>query len=170
MISLPKTENPKDSLNWDPAIDRETYNTAIEKIRNYIADGRTYQVNYTMRLRTDFRGSAWDFFLHLAQSQNHHAAYIDLRRYVICSASPELFFQLDRETITCRPMKGTVKRGRTTLEDEAQSQWLKNSEKNRAENVMLVDLVRNDLGRIAKIGSVQVPDIFHMTRYTTLGK
>ena len=56
-----------------------------------------------MRLRGDLRSSAWDFFLYLAQSQNHHAAYIDLGRYVICSASPELFFQLDGETITCRP-------------------------------------------------------------------
>jgi para-aminobenzoate synthetase/4-amino-4-deoxychorismate lyase len=168
VVSLPKPENPKEILNWEPTIEIEAYNTAIEKIRNYIADGRTYQVNYTMRLRTDFRGSAWDFFLHLAQSQNHHAACIDLGRYAVCSASPELFFQLDGETITCRPMKGTVKRGRTTLEDEAQSQWLKNSEKNRAENVMIVDMVRNDLGRIAKIGSVQVPELFNMERYPTL--
>ena len=168
VLSLPKPENPIEILNWEPSIAREVYNTAIEKIRNYIADGRTYQVNYTMRLRADFRGSAWDFFLHLAQSQNHHAAYIDLGQYAICSASPELFFQLDGETITCRPMKGTVKRGRTTLEDEAQSQWLKNSEKNRAENVMIVDMVRNDLGRIAKIGSVHVPELFNTERYPTL--
>ena len=121
-----------------------------------------------MRLQADFTGSAWDFFLHLAQSQNNHAAYIDTGRYVICSASPELYFQLDGDTVTCRPLKGTVKRGRTTLEDEYQSQWLKNSEKNRAENVMIVDMVRNDLGRIAKIGSMQVPELFKTERYSTL--
>jgi para-aminobenzoate synthetase/4-amino-4-deoxychorismate lyase len=156
------------TLKWEPATDRETYYAAIEQIRNHIANGRTYQVNYTMRLQADFRGSAWDFFLHLAQNQNRYAAYIDTGRYVICSASPELFFQLNGDAITCRPMKGTVKRGRTTLEDQAKSEWLRNSEKNRAENVMIVDMVRNDAGRIARIGSVQVPELFNTERYPTL--
>src|SRR6185295_13323003 len=110
----------------------------------------------TMRLQTDFTGKAWVFFLHLAQSQNKHAAYIETGRYIICSASPELFFQLDGNIITCRPMKGTVQRGRTTREDKEQSEWLKNSAKNRAENVMIVDMLRNDLGRIAQIGSIRV--------------
>ena len=168
VITLPQPEHPKEILNWQPTIDRNTYNTAIEKIRDHIAEGRTYQVNYTMRLQADYTGNAWDFFLHLAQSQNNHAAYIDLGRYVICSASPELFFQLDGDTILCRPMKGTVKRGRTTFEDKKQSQWLKDSEKNRAENVMIVDMIRNDLGRIAKIGSVKVPELFSTERYPTL--
>jgi para-aminobenzoate synthetase/4-amino-4-deoxychorismate lyase len=121
-----------------------------------------------MRLQAHFNSSTWEFFLHLAQTQNNHAAYIDTGRYVICSASPELFFQLDGETITGRPMKGTVKRGRTTVEDQARAEWLKNSEKNRAENVMIVDMIRNDLGRIAKIGSVRVPELFHTERYPTL--
>jgi para-aminobenzoate synthetase/4-amino-4-deoxychorismate lyase len=168
VITLPQPEHPKEILNWQPKIDRDTYNTAIDQIREHIAEGRTYQVNYTMRLQTDYTGGEWDFFLHLAQSQNNHAAYIDLGRYVICSASPELFFQLDGDTIICRPMKGTVKRGRTTFEDKEQSQWLKESEKNRAENVMIVDMVRNDLGRIAKIGSVKVPELFNIERYATL--
>jgi para-aminobenzoate synthetase/4-amino-4-deoxychorismate lyase len=168
VITLPQPEHPKEILNWQPTIDRDTYNTAIDQIREHIAEGRTYQVNYTMRLQTDYAGREWDFFLHLAQSQNNHAAYIDLGRYVICSASPELFFQLDGDTIICRPMKGTVKRGRTTFEDKKQSQWLKDSEKNRAENVMIVDMVRNDLGRIAKIGSVKVPELFNTERYPTL--
>ena len=155
-------------LNWQPAVDRETYNTAIEQVRKHIADGQTYQVNYTMRLQTVFTGSEWDFFLHLAQNQNKHAAYINTGRYVICSSSPELFFQLNGDTITCQPMKGTVKRGRTALEDATQSQWLKNSEKNRAENVMIVDMIRNDLGRIAQVGSVKVPRLFDTERYPTL--
>ncbi|HET9908145.1 MAG TPA: aminodeoxychorismate synthase component I [Anaerolineales bacterium] len=161
-------DNSTSRLNWKPTIDRETYNKAIEQIRSHIADGRTYQVNYTMRLQTDFTGSEWDFFLHLTQNQNKHAAYIDIGRYVICSASPELFFQLDGDRIICQPMKGTVKRGRTTLEDELQSQWLKSSEKNRAENVMIVDMIRNDVGRIAKLGSVEVPHLFDTERYSTL--
>jgi len=168
IISLPKPAPEKPALSWLPAVDRDTYNATVEKIKGHIADGRTYQVNYTMRLQTDFHADAWNFFLQLAQTQNNHAAYIDMGSHVICSASPELFFQLDGKTITCRPMKGTTHRGRTTLEDEKQAQWLKESEKNQAENVMIVDMIRNDLGRIAKIGSVRVPELFKVEKYPTL--
>jgi para-aminobenzoate synthetase/4-amino-4-deoxychorismate lyase len=121
-----------------------------------------------MRLQADFHAESWNFFLHLAQAQNKYAAYVDTGRYVIASASPELFFQLDGGTITGRPMKGTVERGRTTLEDKEQADWLRNSEKNRAENVMIVDMIRNDLGRIAKTGSVHVPELFTAEKYPTL--
>ncbi|MFN8463746.1 MAG: chorismate-binding protein, partial [Anaerolineales bacterium] len=168
LISLPQPASPKPALTWSPTVSRETYNSAIEGIKNQIAEGRTYQVNYTMRLQTDFNADAWNFFLHLAQSQNNHAAYIDMDRFIVASASPELFFQLDGETLTCRPMKGTTRRGRTTLEDAEQAQWLKDSEKNRAENVMIVDMIRNDLGRIAKTGSVHVPELFATEKYPTL--
>jgi para-aminobenzoate synthetase/4-amino-4-deoxychorismate lyase len=162
------TYNLLPQLSWRPTVDRNTYNAAIDRIKDYIADGRTYQVNYTMRLQAEFKADPWNFFLHLAQTQNKYAAYIDLGRYVICSASPELFFQLDGDTITGRPMKGTTQRGRTTLEDQEQARWLQDSEKNRAENVMIVDMIRNDLGRIAKIGSVSVPELFTVERYPTL--
>ena len=168
IITLPEPASAKPALTWSPTVDRDTYNSAIAQIKEYIAEGQTYQVNYTMRLQTDFHSDPWNFFLHLARTQNNHAAYIDTERYVIASASPELFFQLDGETITGRPMKGTVKRGRTTLEDQEQAQWLHESEKNRAENVMIVDMIRNDLGRIASIGSVQVPELFSTEKYPTL--
>ena len=168
VISLPQPDSPKPALTWSPTVDRDRYNSAIEQIKHHIADGRTYQVNYTMRLQTNFNADAWNFFLHLAQSQNNHAAYIDMGRFVICSASPELFFQLDGETVTCRPMKGTTRRGHTTREDAQQAQWLKDSEKNRAENVMIVDMIRNDLGRIATTGSVHVPELFTVEKYPTL--
>ncbi|NTW12279.1 MAG: aminodeoxychorismate synthase component I, partial [Anaerolineales bacterium] len=168
LVSMPKPASPKPTLTWSPTVDRGTYNSAIEQIKSHIANGRTYQVNYTMRLQTDFTEDTWNFFLHLAQTQNNHAAYMDTGRYVITSASPELFFQLDGNTITGRPMKGTVKRGRTTLEDKEQAEWLRSSEKNRAENVMIVDMIRNDLGRIARIGSVHVPGLFTTEKYPTL--
>lgn len=167
-IELPKPGRPKEILNWQPTIDRETYNSTITQIKHHIAAGRTYQVNYTLRLQTDFTGSPWDFFLHLTQTQNRHAAYIDTGPHVVCSASPELFFQLDGNAITCRPIKGTARRGRTTKEDNERSEWLKNSVKNRAENVMIVDMIRNDLGRIAKTGSVHVSQLFETERYPTL--
>ena len=168
IVALPKPERPKQILDWHPTICKETYNAALAKIKEHIADGRTYQVNYTMRLQTEFTRDAWEFFLHLTQHQNNHSAYVDTGRYVICSASPELFFQLDGTAITCRPMKGTAPRGRTTIEDQTQADWLQHSVKNRAENVMIVDMIRNDLGRIAEVGSVFVPRLFETERYPTL--
>ncbi len=157
-----------EALNWQPSVERETYNAAIEKVKEAIARGNTYQVNYTMRLNSEFSGGEWDFFLNLAQTQNKYAAYVDTGRFVICSASPELFFKLDGNKIYSHPMKGTAKRGRTSLEDKDQANWLKDSIKNRAENVMIVDMIRNDLGRIAEIGSVQVPELFTIEKYPTL--
>ena len=168
LVTLPEPSRPREAISWSPTVGRDTYNAAIDQIKSYIADGRTYQVNYTMRLQADFKIDTWNFFLHLARAQNNHAAYIDIGRYVICSASPELFFHLDGETLICRPMKGTAHRGRTTGEDQGQAQWLKNSEKNRAENVMIVDMIRNDLGRIAKTGTVHVPELFSIEKYPTL--
>lgn len=167
-ITLPSPKRVKEILDWCPTADSEAYHSATKEIKDHIAQGHTYQVNFTMRLQTEFHGNAWEFFLHLAQSQNRHAAYIDTGRYVVASASPELFFQLEGDTITCRPMKGTTSRGRTTAEDLEQSAWLKTSIKNRAENVMIVDMIRNDLGRIAKTGSVTVPQLFETERYPTL--
>jgi para-aminobenzoate synthetase / 4-amino-4-deoxychorismate lyase len=167
IVALPAPDSPID-LDWQPAVEPASYNAAIYRIKEYIARGRTYQVNYTMRLQAAFDASPWKFFLQLAQTQNQHAAYLDTGRYAICSASPELFFELDGEKITCRPMKGTSRRGRTTEEDRFQANWLGNSEKNRAENVMIVDMIRNDLGRIAKTGSVHVPELFRVERYPTL--
>ncbi len=167
-ISLPQPDAPKPVLDWQPTVKREAYLSAVAEIKNAIAKGKTYQVNYTMQLGADFTGAAWNFFLHLTRDQNLHAAFINTERYVICSASPELFFRLDGNSIVCRPMKGTVARGRTTTEDFEQSQWLRNSDKNRAENVMIVDMIRNDLGKIADVGSVQVPFLFETERYSTL--
>jgi len=167
-VVLPKPEGSQQILDWRPTTTHEEYDSAIATVKEHIAEGRTYQVNYTMRLQSGFTGSAWDFFLHLAQHQNLHAAFVDTGRYVICSASPELFFQLDGDTVVCRPMKGTVRRGRTTAEDQVQAKWLKHSEKNRAENVMIVDMIRTDLGRLARIVSVTVPQLFETERYPTL--
>jgi len=167
-VALHKPAGRQELRDWKPMTHCKTYHTAIAKIKEYIAEGRTYQVNYTMRLQSDFTGDTWKFFLQLAQDQNSTAAFVDTGRYAICSASPELFFQLDGNVITCRPMKGTAPRGRTTVEDREQAEWLKNSSKNRAENVMIVDMIRNDLGRIAEMGSVTVPQLFQTERYPTL--
>lgn len=153
---------------WHPDTGKEAYNTAIQNIKGHIAEGRTYQVNYTMRLSADFHDDPLRLFAHLAHSQNKYAAFLDIGDWAICSASHELFFDLDGEDITGRPMKGTAVRGRTNEEDKNISNWLRASIKNRAENVMIVDMIRNDIGRIAKIGSVHVPELFTIEKYPTL--
>lgn len=156
------------SLRWQADVEKEKYDATIQRIKDYIANGLTYQVNYTMRLRSDFEAEAWTLFAHLAGSQNKYAAFLDIGDWAICSASHELFFSLDGDVVTSRPMKGTVKRGRTTQEDANASDWLRASTKNRAENVMIVDMIRNDIGRIAETGSVHVPELFAIEKYPTL--
>jgi hypothetical protein len=121
------------------------------------------------RCTPTFDGEPWAFFADLTAAQpTEYAAFIDTGRFALCSASPELFFQLDGERLTAKPMKGTAARGRTLAEDEARIAELRQSEKNRAENLMIVDMMRNDLGRMAEVGSVAVPRLFEVERYPTL--
>jgi para-aminobenzoate synthetase / 4-amino-4-deoxychorismate lyase len=168
-IDLPATDRPADPIGpWQPTVTWNEYERAIDAIKDHIAAGRTYQVNYTYRLRAPFTSDSWTFFLQLARKQSNYAAYLDLDRWVICSASPELFFQREGDRVMSKPMKGTAPRGRTLGEDRTQMEWLHHSEKNRAENVMIVDMIRNDLGRLAQIGSVNVPRLFEVECYPTV--
>lgn len=160
---------PLPSREWRPNISRERYNADITAIREHIAQGDTYQVNYTMRLRAEFDEDPWNLFLHLVRAQpNSYAAYIDMGRYAICSASPELFLRREGSRLTMKPMKGTAPRGRFLREDRERANWLHHSSKNRAENVMIVDMARNDLGRIADVGSVHVTRLWETERYPTV--
>lgn len=156
--------------DWRPSTSAGDYERAVESIRRWIAAGDTYQVNYTTRLRADFAGDAWSLFTSLAHTQRApRSAFIDTGdRWAICSSSPELFFQLDGGRIVCRPMKGTAPRGRYPDEDHRQGEWLRQSAKNRAENLMIVDMVRNDLGRIAQPGTVEVTSLFELERYPSI--
>ena len=154
---------------WQPAISRTEYDRNIAAIREAIGRGETYQVNYTLRLRTQLRGDDYGLYTRLLRAQNgRYGAYLNIGRYHILSASPELFFHRQGGGITTRPMKGTVARGRWQEEDQEQAQALARSEKNCAENIMIVDLLRNDLGRLAVPGSVQVSDLFRLERYPTV--
>lgn len=154
---------------WQPALDRDTYAAVVRRIRDYLASGHSYQVNYTFPLHASFDGEPWALFGDLAAAQQgEYAAFIDAGRFALCSASPELFFRLDGERLTVKPMKGTAARGRTLAEDEACIARLRQSEKDRAENLMIVDMMRNDLGRVARVGSVAVPRLFEVERYPTL--
>jgi len=154
---------------WKPSVTRPMYDEMMGKIRNYIVAGDTYQVNYTFRLRAEFKGDARRFYRHLCQNQRtNYAAYLDISPYQILSASPELFFKLKDGVLTTRPMKGTWPRGRWLAEDEKNKNRLQQSEKDRAENVMIVDMLRNDLGRVSKAGSVSVPALWEVERYETV--
>lgn len=156
-------------LDWSPTVTREEYDRAIASIKQHIARGETYQVNYTMRLQAPFVGKTWQLFLKLLRAQQaDYGAYFENHHFAICCASPELFFRLRGNRLISRPMKGTVGRGMTLAEDRVMAEWLQNSEKNRAENVMIVDMIRNDMGRVADIGSVEVPSLFDVERYPTL--
>ena len=154
---------------WTPSVSPATYRAAIARIKELIAQGDTYQVNYTWRLRSPFRDSPWALFRELYRIQEvPYAAYMDIGDHVFCSVSPELFFSLDGCRIATRPMKGTASRGLSWDDDEDRRLDLRRSSKNRAENLMIVDMMRNDLGRIARTGSVRVPRLFEVERYRTL--
>jgi para-aminobenzoate synthetase/4-amino-4-deoxychorismate lyase len=145
------------------------YDAAITTIRNRIAAGDTYQVNYSFRLRSALDGDPRSFYADLAAAQRGAwGAYVDTGTLVVASASPELFFELDDGILTSRPMKGTTPRGRWTGEDLALAAGLEHSAKDRAENVMIVDLIRNDMGRVSRFGSVAVTSLFDVERYDTV--
>ncbi|MBW2567850.1 MAG: aminodeoxychorismate synthase component I [Deltaproteobacteria bacterium] len=160
---------PDQSLTWKASLTRNAYRNAIDKVKKNIEEGDTYQVNFTYRLRSPFIGDPWKYFIELVTAQNtRYGAFLNTEEWSICSASPELFFDLDGNKLSSRPMKGTAPRGLTLHDDIKQAEWLHHSEKNRAENVMIVDMVRNDMGRIARTGSVQVNELFAMEKYPTL--
>lgn len=160
---------PGDPGAWRPSVDRAAYDRAIARIRELIAAGETYQVNHTLRLRSRLAGDERGLYRDLCYAQRGaYAAYLNLGRYRVCSASPELFFRLDGDVLTTKPMKGTAPRGRWTAEDEAVAARLRGSVKDRAENAMIVDLLRNDLGRVARPGSVAWSDVFDLERYETV--
>lgn len=145
------------------------YAAAIQTIKQKIEEGITYQANYTVRLYGQFEGDAQAFFHQLQQAQQaNYTAYLTFGSHKILSASPELFFHLKDGELITKPMKGTSRRGKSAEEDAALAMELFHSEKNRAENVMIVDLLRNDLGKIAVTDTVEVTKLFDVEQYPTV--
>ncbi len=155
--------------DWALEATPEQHAEAVRHIRAAIAEGRTYQVNLTTRLQGTVRGDPEPLYhrLRRAQGGGYHAL-LDLGRHVVLSASPELFFETRGREITTRPMKGTRSRGRWAEEDRALRETLMSSPKDRAENLMIVDLLRNDLGRVCVPGGVRVPRLRAVERYQTV--
>lgn len=157
-------------LIWRPALSAERHEAGVAAIREAIASGETYQINYTFPLEASVPAAdleAW--YAGLArQSRAPYAAFVAVDDWRLLSLSPELFFLRDGRRLVTQPMKGTAPRGRWTGEDAAHGDALRVSSKNRAENVMIVDLCRNDLSRVCEVGSVQATSMFDVVRYPTV--
>ena len=150
--------------------DADSYAKTVVAIQQEIAAGELYQANLTHRLAARFGGDAWRLYQALRErSPAPFAAFLELPELTIVGSSPERFLCLDADgCVETRPIKGTRPRGATTAEDERLCDELRGSEKERAENAMIVDLMRNDLGRVCAPGSVEVPELFAIERYATL--
>ena len=160
-ITLPKS--------WQELTTAEEYKAAIEHIHHHIRQGDTYQVNYTVQLQQKLTADPFAIYNRLVVEQNaHYNAFIQHDDVSIISISPELFFKKDGDGLTTRPMKGTTNRGLTTETDLKQAQWLAQDQKNRSENMMIVDLLRNDMNRISKIGSENVKSLCLVEQYSTI--
>jgi para-aminobenzoate synthetase/4-amino-4-deoxychorismate lyase len=152
-------------LSWT----RDEYAAAFERVQDYIAAGDVYQINLTLKYLFAFAGDPVALYAALRRKQRvAYGALIGAPDFHVLSLSPELFFRRQGKAIAARPMKGTAPRGRTSAEDARLKTWLAMDEKQRAENLMIVDLLRNDLGRIAKIGSVEVTDLFTVETYRSV--
>lgn len=153
----------------EPNMTREQYNAAIRAIKDYIAAGDIYQMNMTQRFLAPATGSALDLYYHLRQvNPAPFGAYLSYPEVTILCSSPERFLKVSQGLVQTRPIKGTVPRGETPAEDDQLKAQLLNSEKDRSELLMIVDLERNDLSKIAKKGTVSVPELFVIESYPTV--
>ena len=155
--------------NWKEEVEAPAYQEAIKTIHHHIRQGDTYQVNYTVQLSQELEADPLAIYNRLVVEQKaHYNAFIQHDDVAILSISPELFFEQDDRLLTTRPMKGTTRRGLTNQADLKEAAWLEADPKNRAENMMIVDLLRNDMNRISEIGSEQVAHLCQVEQYSTV--
>ncbi len=167
-ISLPKSN-----------FTHEAYIQAVEKARQYIIDGDIYEINLSQRYEAEITISPYELYRRLRKiNPAPFATYLNFGEVVVAGSSPERFLRLQGDRVETRPIKGTIRRGKNPEEDSANAAWLLNSLKDRAENMMIVDLARNDLGRVCRTGSINVtefaslekfPTVFHLTS-TVVGR
>ena len=179
LIRIEKTETetgtetrattPASITSVTTSLSQTDYFDRIQKIKEWIAQGEVYQINSTFALNVSTQGSAQELYRQLAnQHPSAHAAFIEDDEQTVLSFSPELFLQRRGTTLITRPMKGTAPRSKDPLEDQRLGQRLQASAKDRAENLMIVDLLRNDLGRIALPGSVVADPLFSLEAYPSV--
>lgn len=146
---------------WRSNMTREEYGEKFRQVQAYLHSGDCYQVNLAQRFQADYSGDEWQAFCQLNQANRApFSAFIRLDGSAVLSLSPERFIQLDNQQIQTRPIKGTLPRLVDAEQDKQQAEKLRTSAKDRAENLMIVDLMRNDIGRVAMPGSVRVPELF----------
>lgn len=169
-IPMPNlAREPDASLDWESETTHELFASNLAAIQAAIGRGEVYQVNYTSALQARYDGEALALFCALRRAQpGANAAFFANYAEAILSVSPELFFDWNGGTLQCRPMKGTAPRGTTPELDRRNAEELRASAKERAENVMIVDLIRNDLSRVAQLGSVRVDRLFDCESWSTV--
>ena len=155
--------------NWQEVTSAEDYEKAIAQIHHHLRQGDTYQVNYTVQLKQDLSANPFAIYNRMVVEQEAgYNAYVEHDEMAVISMSPELFFEQNDRELTTRPMKGTTQRGVTDQEDLAQASWLEQDPKNRSENMMIVDLLRNDMNRISEVGSEHVERLCQVEQYSTV--
>ncbi|PLS23468.1 aminodeoxychorismate synthase component I [Neptunicoccus cionae] len=172
VLEKSRNDEPRARLSApEPLWDGATYGQAFDQVAEYIRSGDFYQTNLTFPMRAKWSGTPEGLYGALARVQPvNYGGIVNLGvGDAIVSRSPELFFRVDNSgQITTRPMKGTVPRGKTEAEDAELKAFLGNDVKNRAENLMIVDLLRNDISRVAELGTVKVPELFTVESYATV--
>ena len=154
---------------WREQTSAEDYEKAISKIHHHLRQGDTYQVNYTVQLKQDLSANPFAIYNRMVVEQEAgYNAYVEHDEMAVISMSPELFFEQNDRELTTRPMKGTTKRGLTDDEDLKEAAWLEQDPKNRSENMMIVDLLRNDMNRISEVGSEHVERLCQVEQYSTV--
>ncbi|QYJ84223.1 aminodeoxychorismate synthase component I [Shewanella aegiceratis] len=149
------------SRDWQPQITKDEYRDKFDRVQDYLHSGDCYQINLTQRFEAEYRGDEWQAYLKLrASNKAPFSAFIRLDKHAILSISPERFIKLKADAIETKPIKGTMARSSDAQADKAAAEALAASEKDRAENLMIVDLLRNDIGKVASPGSVRVPHLF----------
>ena len=155
--------------NWQEVTSEKDYEKAIAQIHHHLRQGDTYQVNYTVQLKQELSGNPFAIYNRMVVEQEAgYNAYVEHDEMAVISMSPELFFEQNDRELTTRPMKGTTQRGVTDQEDLAQASWLEQDPKNRSENMMIVDLLRNDMNRISEVGSEHVERLCQVEQYSTV--
>ena len=168
--SIPLTYDEVDMpSNWQDVTSAADYEKAIDQIHHHLRQGDTYQVNYTVQLKQELSANPFAIYNRMVVEQEAgYNAYVEHDEMAVISMSPELFFEQNGRELTTRPMKGTTQRGVTDQEDLEQAGWLEQDPKNRSENMMIVDLLRNDMNRISEVGSEHVEHLCQVEQYSTV--
>lgn len=168
--SIPLTYEEVDlPSKWQEVTSATDYEKAIAQVHHHLRQGDTYQVNYTVQLKQDLSANPFSIYNRMVVEQEAgYNAYVEHDEMAVISMSPELFFEQNDRELTTRPMKGTTQRGVTDQEDLEQASWLEQDPKNRSENMMIVDLLRNDMNRISEVGSEHVERLCQVEQYSTV--